>query len=67
MLRASSIVSIKNSYLQNTKINLFPMIGYSMDLGELENVLAGTLSPDQNIRKAAELHLRKVGSYCSMI
>lgn len=31
-----------------------------MDLSELENVLAGTLSPDQNVRKAAELHLKKV-------
>ena len=34
-----------------------------MDLAELENVLAGTLSPDQNIRKAAELHLKKVCSF----
>ncbi|XP_063677673.1 importin-7-like [Bolinopsis microptera] len=34
--------------------------GCRMDLSELENVLAGTLSPDQNIRKSAELHLKKI-------
>ena len=31
-----------------------------MELAELENVLAATLSSDQTIRKTAELNLKKV-------